>query len=139
MTDYHATLCVHLGEPVKWLHICMAVTYVTAIPRKHIHSSLLLSTSASTSQRHAILPLCSQHRVQPLLIHPYPQASPGNGKMLPNRKCCTMGNLDSTSTWYIFSMPEFTCTTSRIQQADFRLSCSNRQACLILILLFRPL
>ena len=27
---------------------------------------------------------------------------------LPKRKCCMMGTLDSTSTWYIFIMPEFT-------------------------------
>lgn len=28
---------------------------------------------------------------------------------LQKRKCCMMGNLDSTSTWYIFIMPLFTC------------------------------
>lgn len=27
----------------------------------------------------------------------------------PNRKCCMMGNLASTSAWYIFTMPLFTC------------------------------
>lgn len=31
-------------------------------------------------------------------------------RRLPKRKCCMMGSLDSTSTWYIFSMPLFTCS-----------------------------
>ena len=30
-------------------------------------------------------------------------------KSLQKMKCCMMGNLDSTSTWYIFTMPLFTC------------------------------
>lgn len=31
------------------------------------------------------------------------------GIRLPNRKCCMMGNLESTSTWYILTMPLLTC------------------------------
>ena len=33
-----------------------------------------------------------------------------NGSREPNRKCCMMGSLDNTSTWYIFIMPLFTCS-----------------------------
>lgn len=31
-----------------------------------------------------------------------------SGSRLPNQKCCMMGNLDSTSTWYILIMPALT-------------------------------
>ena len=42
----------------------------------------------------------------------YVTGNPGqeNSNKLPNRKCCMMGTLDKTSTWYILSSPEFTCT-----------------------------
>ena len=31
------------------------------------------------------------------------------GTKVPNKKCCMIGNLDSTSTWYILIIPELTC------------------------------
>ena len=36
---------------------------------------------------------------------------------LPKRKCCVMGTLESTSTWYIFIIPLFTCMATVHQQS----------------------
>lgn len=33
-----------------------------------------------------------------------------SGSKEPNRKCCMIGSLDNTSTWYILIMPLFTCS-----------------------------
>ena len=38
---------------------------------------------------------------------------------LPKRKCCMMGTLESTSTWYIFIIPLFTCTATVHQMSAY--------------------
>ena len=78
----------------------------TSLSQHEVHQHFLCNTSTRT-----IRPL--SHMVVNCVqaCQAYRSAfAASKGSKLPNRKCCMMGNFDSTSARYILIMPLFTCT-----------------------------